>query len=665
MKTLRGKFVLSIVAAYLIIGVLAHFAFYLGVAAVIRDFGTQSAATHALLQKNKILAIIDREVGLALKFANDPVIRKWSREMAKPEGAVLDQLESYRKAFRDSNYFIAQTVSHSLFVYNAKQQKLHVSVLDRQKPWDKWFYDALKDAEPYVLHVDYLPAADDFEVRINAVLRDDTDAKVGFAGSGITISEFMDEIALSTEKGIHTIISDRNGVVLAHENREFVKRNAATWDESQKATLQTLFEKPVERERLAAAVAALALKKSDVETFPLTLNRKTFIAAVAYMEGISWYNVVLLDTSQVLKTGDFLPIVIVVVLSLVLMPFVIAFMLGRIVLKPLSDLTEATGRVARGEYSISLPVARDDELGRLTAAFNSLTATVLDYTGNLEQKVAERTSELSQAYQKLREAQKQVVDSIEYARMVQASVLPGPSDLGRCLGEYALLNMPKDIVGGDSYYFRSLADGFVLAVIDCTGHGVPGALIAMSVNAVLNNIPDKVFREGPDKALCELNRLIRDTLHHFDSSRRAVDSGLDIGLCLCLPAEGRVFFAGANLSLYCANGAGIREIQGDRKPLGYGRSDVDCQYASHEVVVENRMAFYLTTDGILDQPGPSGGFGMGRQRFREMIASISHLPMREQEEALRFQLDAYRGLTRQRDDILLLGFTLSGGSTDA
>lgn len=665
MKTLRGKFVLIICAAYLTIGVMALIAFHLGAERVIRNFGTKSAVTQALLQKNKIASIIDREVGLALKLADDPIIRRWCRDVEEPDAAVLEQLESYRKIFRGSNYFVAQMGAHRFFVYDPKKHQLNVSAMDETNPWAWWFYNALGSVESFVLHVDFIPAVDDFVVRINAVLRDERGVKVGFAGSGIAMSEFMDEVVLSQDKGIYTILVDRNGVIQAHGNREYVKRNAGIRDESGKTTLYNLVEKPEDREQLRAATASLALGKSNVETFPVTVEGKDYIAAVSYMEGISWYNVMLLDTSEVLRLEDFFPIVSVVALSLVLMPFVIAFMLRKIVLTPLLTLTDASGRVARGDYGISLPVTRDDELGRLTTSFNTLSATVLDYTRNLEQKVNDRTAELSEANSKLQEAQTQVMDSIHYARMVQTSALPGAPVLDRYLKNYFLLHMPRDIVGGDSYYFRNLSGGFVLAVIDCTGHGVPGALIAMAVNAVLNNIPDSVFGEAPGKVLCEINRLIRNTLHHFGTSGHSVDSGLDIGLCLCVPAEQRMIFAGANLSLYCYDGASVLEIQGDRTPLGYGRPEVDCRYTSHEVAVENQMRFYLTTDGILDQPGDSGGFGMGRQRFREMLESFAPMPLKEQKAAFLREFDAYRGCAPQRDDILLLAFSLSGGNTDA
>jgi phosphoserine phosphatase RsbU/P len=383
-------------------------------------------------------------------------------------------------------------------------------------------------------------------------------------GTGIDITEFINEILRSKDKGVSTMLVDRIGAIQAHENREYVQHNANVKDDTRKITLYSLMDHEEDRVHVAQSMENLTSEKSDVETFFISLQKNRYLAAVTYMKGIRWYNVVLVDVSQVIRFIDFLPIIGIIVLSLFSILVIIAVMLNNVVLKPLAMLTEASRRVSRGEYGIALPVTRKDEIGQLTASFNIMTAKILDSTRDLENRVHDRTVALSDANRQLKEAQKQVMDSILYARLIQSSMLPDTSLLDGYLKEYFILNLPRDILGGDFCYFRNAGENFLLAVIDCTGHGVPGALITMTVNAVLNHIVDRLGADDPARLLGELNFLMHHTLHS-DASNLLIESGVDIGLCLCLPAEEKVIFAGAGLALYRFDGKEIAEIRGDRR----------------------------------------------------------------------------------------------------
>ncbi|GLI33139.1 SpoIIE family protein phosphatase [Desulforhabdus amnigena] len=666
MRTLKSKFTLITCLVFLIIGSLTLIAFYMGTDRIIRDLGTKFAIKHALLEKNKILSVIDREVALALKMADDRILKDWCRdeEDENLRKLAFEALESYRNIFRDKSYFIAVRNSKRYYVYDTKAQKVDITLLSEKKPADRWFFDALQKVDTFILNVDYNAIINDSKVWINAVLKDENGYKIGVSGSGIDISDFINEITLSKDKGISAILVDRAGIIQAHPNREYVKHNATVWEDEKKLMVYRLMGNQEDKDRLTQAIEDLSLEKREVETFPMTLEGKRYLAAVTYMKGIGWYNVVLMDVSQILKITNFLPIIAVVLLSLFLMPLIVTAMLNKIVLRPLSNLTDASRRVSQGEYDFSLPAARNDEIGQLTVAFNTMTATVLDYTRNLENKIQERTTELSNAYHKLQEAQKQIMDSIDYARLIQSSILPRTSLFDRYLEEYFILYMPRDIVGGDFYYFREVGERFLIAVIDCTGHGVPGALITMTVNALLNHIPDAVCVEDPARNLGELNHLIRNTLYH-DTSDLLIDKGLDIGLCLCIPEEAKIVFAGAGISLYHFDGNRVSEIKGDRKRIGYKTLAEEFSYTNHELNVRKGTQLYLTTDGILDQAGGAKGFSMGRGRFMEMIQSFAFLPMKQQEEMYRRELAEYRGGAPQRDDILFLGFSMmTGGKTN-
>lgn len=666
LKTLKSKFVLIVCAAYLVLGALTLLAFHIGSEGIVETVGVRFAEKYALLQKNKILSILEREVALTLKMANDPVFREWYENREEPDATrrACEQLESYRKVFRNRSYFIALSATNKHYTYNPGEQRLESTTLSESNPADKWFFKTLNTVETFTLNVAFDCTVMDTKIWINAILRDANGRKIGVCGSGLNITDYIDDFVLRKDTGVSAIIVDRRGVIQAHEDRKYVDYNASVSDEAVKVTIYNLMERQEDREALIRAMGNLALDKVEVETFPIVINGEKYFASVTCMKDLSWFIIILFDASEAAKMADFMPIAATVVLSLLLMSCIIAFMLNRVVLRPLSTLTEASGRVARGEYDTGLSVTRADEIGRLTEAFNVMTSTVLDQTRNLENKVAERTSELKAANGRLQEAQEQFMESVRYAKMVQSCLLPNASLFDRYVKDRFILQMPRDVVGGDFYYFRGLQDAFILAVIDCTGHGIPGALITMPVNAVFNCIPDSLLLEGPDRALFEVNHLIRNTLH-YDTSNHLIDSGVDLGLCLCFPERKKVVFAGAGLSLYCFDGREVREIRGDRKRLGYERSDAGTLYTSHEISTTEEMRFYLSSDGILDQPGGESGFGLGRERLKEMIGSVAKLPMSEQEDALRRGIDGYRGPRPQRDDILVIGFALSGGKPDA
>jgi serine phosphatase RsbU (regulator of sigma subunit) len=414
---------------------------------------------------------------------------------------------------------------------------------------------------------------------------------------------------------------------------------------------------PEDQASLKKTITALTKGNTEVETLMVTLEKKRYLAALTFMKEIGWLNIVLIDVSQVVQIMDFLPIIAVIILSLLLVLTVVTVMLNRTILRPLSILTDASRLVSRGKYDISIPVTGTDEIGQLTATFNAMTAKVLDYTSNLERKVQERTVELIDTNRALETSNEQIMDSIHCARMIQDAILPDSTLFFKHLKDFFIIYTPRDIVGGDFYYFRETGKNFLIAVIDCTGHGVPGAFVTMTVNSVLNHVVDAICADDPSRILIELNRIIRDTLHHGKSDL-LIDSGLDIAILYCRPKEKTATFAGAGLSLYCAGENEIEEIKGNRQRVGYKGSKTNFTYTNHEIQLTTQACLYITTDGLLDQAGGAKGYGFGRQRLVDMIRQYFLLTMKEQEEIYTKKLNEYKGGTPQRDDILFLGFRI-------
>ena len=266
--------------------------------------------------------------------------------------------------------------------------------------------------------------------------------------------------------------------------------------------------------------------------------------------------------------------------------------------------------------------------------------------------MAARTLELEQKNVK-------IMDSIDYAQRLQESILPAQTDLAAMFADYFVFWQPRDQVGGDFYWIRRIDENRgLIAVIDCTGHGVPGAFMTMAVNSILDNITTTV-NDDPATILTELNRRVKETLHRSDP-RGLADDGLDIGLCYWEDGR-RIVFAGAKISLFINRMGHVQLIRGNNKSLGYRRSKPDLSFSNNEWLLEAGDVLYLTSDGFIDQNGGDRDYPFGRKRFIEILSGIQGHALSAQRDSLTQVLQQYMGEEPQRDDITVLGFAFAPG----
>jgi sigma-B regulation protein RsbU (phosphoserine phosphatase) len=644
--------------AYVAIGVVTVIGFLLSAQSLNLVFASRFARTQALLAKNKILSRIDREVALAQKLADDPIVRLWAvdEDNQRVKTLAMDQLESYRRSFADHSYFFAPLASLHYYIHNSssRDDTVQVTTLSPTLPADRWYFDTLKSVESFALNVDYDRLIEATKVWINVILRNDGGQKIGIGGTGIDITDFLKTILEPAESNAITILVDRAGVIQAHPNAAYVLRNAEAKGGSAKLTAFDLIADRREADWLRGAISDLSEGRAEVLSTAMTVEGKRYLAALSSMPEIGWFNLVLVDASHVLRARDFLPLAAAIFVSLLLLLLVVAVILSRAVLRPLSALATASREITAGRYGVQIPAGRSDEMGQLTSAFNTMSATVRSTTEGLETRVQERTRALTSANTALRESQQLIMESLSYARRVQAGILPGPEELASILPERLVLYSPRDVVGGDLYLVRRFPGRVVAAVVDCMGHGVPGAFVSMTVHAVLTHVLDAVCSDDPARIIAELDRGIRETLHR-DGSDKQLDSGLDIALCV-VAADGSAVFSGAGLPLFLWDGRTVTEMKGDQRRAGYRSPGSGASWTNRAVPRDPALTLYLVTDGFLDQAGGEKGFGFGRRRFTEMIARHAALPLGEQEAAFRADLRSYQGDLPQRDDITILGF---------
>lgn len=660
--SLKIRFIAAIALLYAIIGIVSFFAFQVVSDKIVQHLGTRFAIKQALLEKSKLNASIQRDLALSLRLASSPILQRWVENERNPAYKKLatEELENYRKSFAGNSIFVAVNSSGHYYFCDGTDKHTFDSpqyTLQTSNPNDAWYFRTIRDVAEFELNVDYDNHLDLTKVWFNVLIKNHYGKKIGICGSGIDLTSFIRDIVDTEEDGIETILLGSDGSITGHHDRSYVVHNSKVRGSQKKVTIYDLISTDSDKSKLQDAIGALANGRREVATAYLDVGGKHYLAAMAYLQEINWFNLVLVDVDHVISSRTFLPILLVSVAALLTLIIAIALLMNRMVLVPLSLLARSAEDIAKGNLDVRTQLTSRNEIGALSRTFDYMAKMVKDHTENLEKKVQERTEELDKSNRDLAESNSKIMDSIRYAQMIQASILPDEEKMRGTLQNLCLLYRPRDIVGGDFYYFREEDESFIIAVADCTGHGVPGAFMSMTAKALLDRAIDALGGKNPATLLMELDRLLRKTLHQ-ESPDNQFDNGLEIGMCACIPGQRKLLFAGAGIDLLYTFEGETTTIKGARQAIGYRRTKSDFLYPTTIVEVRDGMTFVLTSDGLLDQSGGAKGWGFGKKRFRELLERISDQPLTEQLRAIENELSEYQGTLPQRDDITLLGFRL-------
>ena len=266
-----------------------------------------------------------------------------------------------------------------------------------------------------------------------------------------------------------------------------------------------------------------------------------------------------------------------------------------------------------------------------------------------------------------------VMESIGYASVIQRAYLRSSrDDMTGALKDHFVLWEPRDVVGGDYYYFSRFDDGFFVGIIDCTGHGVPGAFMTLIMASALDHVLTHENRQDPAAVLATMNRRVKVSLGQVgiqgdrDSGDEAgsaelevkSDDGMDAAFCWINTQTNVMTYAGARTPVLLSrnNAADMDVIEGDRQGVGYAGTPMDFCWSNKEIALQPDDCAYITTDGITDQIGGERGIAFGKRRLKELLRAHSHLPMNEQRNVLKKVFYAYQGAHTRRDDITLFGF---------
>ena len=278
---------------------------------------------------------------------------------------------------------------------------------------------------------------------------------------------------------------------------------------------------------------------------------------------------------------------------------------------------------------------------------------------NMEEKVRTRTIELNQTLQKVEEINHRIMASITYASLIQQSLLPDPEIIRTCLPASFFIWQPRDIIGGDIYHIESFETGFVLTIIDCTGHGVPGAFMTMLAVSGLRRIIHEDKEYNPSLILKKLNVFVKSSLKQ-DKPNAQSNDGLDAAVITYHKDSQSLDFAAARLALYVVKNHELTILKGDKQSVGYVRSDTEYTYRLHTLHDLESSCYYIATDGFSDQLGSTPKRRFGSNAFFNLITNHHDKPFDQQQEILLQALARHKGMEPYTDDITMVGFRIGG-----
>ncbi|MEY5048006.1 MAG: Nitrate/nitrite sensor protein NarX [Bacteroidota bacterium] len=394
---------------------------------------------------------------------------------------------------------------------------------------------------------------------------------------------------------------------------------------------------------------------------------------------------------------------------LVLGGLTIAFFTTTTIVKPIQEVRKILGGMSKGILPSEEIKSYNDEIGDMTNALNQLINGLHSTTnfsreigsGNfdskyeplsehdtlgfallkmrddlranereLERKVAERTEEVVAQKEQLERTSliiqenslriqhlyNDVTDSIKYALRIQNSILPPVSYVKKYIKDAFFLYKPKDIISGDFYWFEEQIDDFFIGAVDCTGHGVPGALMSMVGHNILTRAVTDHGLLKPADILDELNESVSKALRTGQEDAAGSKDGMDIAICRINYKQNIMQYAGAFNPIYRIRDGELEEFKANKFPIGHYVEDPSLKYTNIDFELREDDIYYIFTDGYADQFGGPKGKKFMYKQFRELLLQIHTLPFEEQRQALDDAILNWMQDEPQLDDILVIGF---------
>lgn len=365
---------------------------------LVERIGARFAEKQVLYDKARTLQPLIREVALARKMADSAIIKQWAQNESDSKlfREAMAEVEKYRQHFQDGSYFLALANSGNYYFNDASKRYADKQLryrLDPQKTADSWFYATLKSGDEYQINVDpdvYLGVT---KVWINVLLRDG-DRVLGVVGTGLDLTDFIREVADIPQPGITNLFVNRNAAIQIYRDIGYIDFSSIAKPTDEQRSIDQILDDDGDRAWIRQAIARLALDGGAVATRFVRIEGKRYLAAVAALPEVGWYDITLLDLTVLLPRHDFLQMGLSVGGAALLLLLVLAFTLHKLVVRPVSVLTDAVARIGRGDYAPAPLEKSAGEVGQLTTQFQVMADAVHKTHNWLEHEIDERTRQL-------------------------------------------------------------------------------------------------------------------------------------------------------------------------------------------------------------------------------------------------------------------------------
>lgn len=260
---------------------------------------------------------------------------------------------------------------------------------------------------------------------------------------------------------------------------------------------------------------------------------------------------------------------------------------------------------------------------------------------------------LLESNRRLTQQNKDITDSIHYAERIQRSILQSPEQLRTMFRDSFVLFRPKDIVSGDYYFFHQAEELSFVAAVDCTGHGVPGAMMSMVASSLLKEVLINRGLTDPAAILGELDKELGKTIN----AGSGAEDGMDVALICYDKKNSLLYFGGAFRPLLICRNEEFTELRGDRYPIGF-YAGIEKKFVTQCVEVKEGDCVYLFSDGYTDQFGGGQAKKLNRSNFKELLRTASGMTMEEQEAFLEYAFNNWKQEEDQTDDVLVIGLRI-------
>ncbi len=309
----------------------------------------------------------------------------------------------------------------------------------------------------------------------------------------------------------------------------------------------------------------------------------------------------------------------------------------------------------KGDFTEQVYVEPHTEVGQIAEEYNRVLEKV-----NEEMNISSEAKELVEV------EHKKTTDSINYSSLIQYSIIPDETEFYNNFHDFFTIWQPRDVIGGDIYLFDELKERneCLLMVIDCTGHGVPGAFVTMLVKAIERQVVGKIKQDdnidiSPAWILSYFNKAIK-TLLHQENEQSKCNAGFDGGIILYNKNKNIIKYSGAELPLFFIQDEKMNVIKGDRHSVGYRSCDFDFAFTDHEIILDKDTFLYITTDGYIDQNGGDKSYPFGKNRVKQTLLEIHKKSFSSQKEILIQKNIDYKKQEETTDDITFIGLKIEG-----